>query len=306
MYVPDEDNYIVDGENYAPPRPPEPKKNEKKFSMKPVIVIGGALLIGLTVYLVSTLLFGGATNKSKNPGVSLKLELENTIVKDVYAKVTYGRDDTIMNKYVKEQAVRLADFSNYEKFYYAFSTIRKEDLYDTKLTSNSKKIYGIADADVTKLMKAYFGPNCTYLKQGSIPIVLPFVYDEGNFMQLVYSASDKAFTSVVENKEVGVDKSLIPTYLTYLESATQEDGTIQLVERIIYLSFTVSNDKIVYSVYRDFNHTMPIVKDKETTSSELAIKPVTIDDYLEKSNAITYTFKKDGENYYFYQSKIQE
>lgn len=309
MYVPDDENYIVDGENYAPPKPPEPSKHKsnKKFPIKKLGVIGGALLVGLGVYLVSMLVFGEKTNKTNPAGVSLKLDLENTVVKDAYSMVTYGRTDTKMNKYVKEQAVALADFSNYEKFYYAFSLVQKDHLYDTKLTSNSKKIYGIKDQDVDKLMKAYFGEKVAYLKQGTIPITLPFTMDDGNYLELIYSASDKAFSSVIAKKDVTEVKALVPTYLTQLESATQqEDGTLQLVERIIYLTSSITGETIQYSVYRDFEHTMPIVRNKETTSSQLATKPIDMKDYIDKSNVITYTFKKSGDSYYFYQSEIKE
>lgn len=33
MYVPDDDNYIVDGENYAPPRPPQ-DDNKNRILLK--------------------------------------------------------------------------------------------------------------------------------------------------------------------------------------------------------------------------------------------------------------------------------
>ena len=39
MYVPDDDNYIVDGENYAPPRPPQENNQKFKLSQNMKIII---------------------------------------------------------------------------------------------------------------------------------------------------------------------------------------------------------------------------------------------------------------------------
>lgn len=307
MYVPDDENYIVDGENYAPPKPAPTSKKKKPFPAKIFIVIGIALVAGVSVYFISTLLFGGKSKTTKGDGISLTLELENTIVKDTYSMISYGRNPSSMNKFLKEQSVSLNDFSNYEKFYYALSLSDKKDFYDTKVTRDQKKIYAIDEDTVTQLMKKYFGSEVVYLRQGTIPIRLPFMLDDGNFLQLIYNTTDKAFTSTVSKQDSVETNVFVPTYLTKLEKAIQkEDGSIQLVERVIYLTSSVNLEQVSYSIYKDSAFTMPIVKNKMATTSELAANPIQIDSYLEQANSVTYTFKKEKDHYYFYRSEIEE
>ena len=50
MYVPDDDNYIVDGENYAPPRPPQHDEEKKKLPGKVIVLVLVAIVLGVGVY----------------------------------------------------------------------------------------------------------------------------------------------------------------------------------------------------------------------------------------------------------------
>ena len=111
MYVPDEDNYIVDGENYAPSTSSGEKKPKKKSSIKLIIIIIVALTLGVTVYFVSNLIFGGKSEQNVGGGISSTLSVDDPDVLDIYAKVTYGRNSNTLNKFQKEQYVSLKNFS---------------------------------------------------------------------------------------------------------------------------------------------------------------------------------------------------
>lgn len=311
MYVPDDDNYEVDGENYAPPRPPEEReeKNKKEKIKKIVIIIVAAIIIGLLVYFISGLFFNSKPKEQPKSAISTTLSVDDPEVENIYEMVTYGRDSKTLNKYLKEQFVSLKDFSNYEKFYYALSNLRSRDLEEEKdddTTDSSTKKYYIPDDVMDNLMKDYFGDDVTYLKQGTIPVTLGNPIDEGNALTLTYNVNQEQYEVTFQNQAPTADNT-IPVALYDLESASRgEDGTITLVERVVYLTGSVSNNLVSYQVYRDANHTMLISSVSNIELAKYNEDPVTIDDFLEQSNIITYKFKEDKGEYYFYQSKIEQ
>ena len=155
MYVPDDDNYVVDGENYAPVRPENKKTPKGRFPVKKIIIIVCAIIFGIVVYFVSDMIFNGSSrNTNDTPNLATTLSVDDPEVEALYEMVTYGRDDSTLNKYLKEQFVRAEDFSNYEKFYYSFSGLRNRDL--EKVEDGT---YAISESTVDQLMQDYFGDD---------------------------------------------------------------------------------------------------------------------------------------------------
>lgn len=309
MYVPDDDNYIVDGENYAPPRPPQEDNKKFKLSqnMKIIILVIVVVVLGLSVYFISSLFFSDGNKKEQvTAGISSTLSVDDPEVKKIYNLITYGRDSNTLNKYLKEQFVTLKDFSNYEKYYYALSLLQEKDLKEIKSTSDSQKQYFISDNVMDGLMKSYFGPKVQYLKQGTLPIILKSDFDIGNTLSIKYNFEKERFETSLTKTELPSDR-VIPVALYTLESATQTDsGDITLVERVIYVTSNVNNNFVNYQVYRDYNHTMLIDSQSNLSLEEYQKKPLSIDKYMENGNIITYKFKENNGEYYFYQSKIEE
>lgn len=304
MYVPDDDNYIVDGENYAPPKPVEDSKSKKNNNplIKMIIVIFAALALGVLVYFISNLIFNGnKKEKSLEESISTTLSVDDPAVKEVYEKVTYGRSSNSLNKYLKEQFVSLKDFSNYEKFYYAFSNLK-----DKNLKTDKDKKYFILDSDVSSLMKEYFGDKVTYLKQGVLNISLMKPVTAGNYLTIAYNNNEENYDITVNNSPSSGDK-LIPIYMSVLENAVKDsDGTMTLQERVIYITSSQTNDMISYKIYRDYNHTMLIDSKDNISLAEYQKEPISIDKYMRQANVITYKMKENKGKYYFYQSKIEE
>lgn len=309
MYVPDDDNYIVDGENFAPPRPPqeENKKTNNSWNIKIVILVVTVLALGLGVYFISSLFFGNNKKEVVTAGISSTLSIDDPEILDIYGLVTYGRDSNSLNKYLKEQSVTLKDFSNYEKFYYALSLLKEKQVREIKESNTTtQKQYYISDVDIDQLMKAYFGDKVEYLKQGTLPIVLAPGFDIGNTLSLKYSINKERYETTFTKTTTDTSR-LIPVALYGLESATlMDDGTITLVERVVYIVSNVNNNLVSYQVYRDYNHTMLIESKNNIALEEYQKEPLSIDNYMEKGNIITYQFKKNNGEYYFYQSKIKE
>lgn len=309
MYVPDDDNYIVDGENFAPPRPPqeENKKTNNSWNIKIVILVVTVLALGLGVYFISSLFFGNNKKEVVTAGISSTLSIDDPEILDIYGLVTYGRDSNSLNKYLKEQSVTLKDFSNYEKFYYALSLLKEKQVREIKESNTTtQKQYYISDVDMDQLMKSYFGDKVEYLKQGTLPVVLAPGFDIGNTLSLKYSINEERYETTFT--KITTDTSrLIPVALYGLESATlMDDGTITLVERVVYIVSNINNNLVSYQVYRDYNHTMLIESKNNIALEEYQKEPLSIDNYMEKGNIITYQFKKNNGEYYFYQSKIKE
>ena len=303
MYVPNEDNYIVDGQSYAPTTTSSEKKPKKKSSMKLiVIIIIIALTLGFVVYFVSNLIFGGKGEQTiENNGISSTLSVDDPDVLDIYAKVTYGRNSNTLNKFQKEQFVSLKDFSNFEKYYYSFSSLQRKDLRDEE---NNQ--YSISSVVVDELMHKYFGPDVTYLKQGTIPIVLDHSFEQGNTLSLTYNVDSKKYMTTL-TKTDNSNSSLVPISISKLESASKEsDGTLVLVERVIYINSSQNNGAVSYKVYRDFNHTMLIDSKDNVSLEDYQKNPISADTYGQQGNLITYQFKQNNGDYYFYQSKIEQ
>lgn len=303
MYVPDDDNYVVDGENYAPVRPENKKTSKGRFPVKKIIIIVCAIIFGVVVYFVSDMIFNGSSrNTNDTPNLATTLSVDDPEVESLYEMVTYGRDDSTLNKYLKEQFVRAEDFSNYEKFYYSFSGLRNRDLEEVE-----DGTYAISESTVDQLMQDYFGDDISYLKQGEIPIVLSSSLDQGNTLLLSYQGEDVEFTTSISTTEE-VQSRVVPIYMSELESATRDgDGMITLTERVIYLTSEQTGDSISYRIYRDYDHTMLLDSRENVSLSDYQNNPVSIDDYMNTGNVVTYQFQQnDDGNYYFYQSSIEE
>lgn len=309
MYVPDDDNYIVDGENYAPPRPPQDdnKKSNPSQMIKIAVLVVIVIVLGLSVYFISSLFFKGDNKNETAVGISDTLSIDDPEVESIYDLVTYGRDNNTLNKYLKEQSVILKDFSNYEKFYYALSLLKEKELKEIKNSdTTTQKQYYISDADMDQLMKSYFGDKVEYLKQGTLPIILVPGFDVGNTLSLKYNINKERYETTLSKTDVAT-AGLIPVAFYGLESATRsDDGMITLVERVVYITSSVNNNLVSYQVYRDYNHTMLIDSQTNIALEEYQKEPLSIDDYMEKANIITYKFKENNGEYYFYQSKIEQ
>lgn len=309
MYVPDDDNYIVDGENYAPPRPPQDdnKKSNPSQMIKIAVLVVIVIVLGLSVYFISSLFFKGDNKNEPTVGISDTLSIDDPEVEAIYDLVTYGRDNNTLNKYLKEQSVILKDFSNYEKFYYALSLLKEKELKEIKNSdTTTQKQYYISDADMDQLMKSYFGDKVEYLKQGTLPIILVPGFDVGNTLSLKYNINKERYETTLSKTDVAT-AGLIPVAFYGLESATRsDDGMITLVERVVYITSSVNNNLVSYQVYRDYNHTMLIDSQTNIALADYQKEPLSIDDYMEKANIITYKFKENNGEYYFYQSKIEQ
>lgn len=291
------------------------KKRGSNFKLIFIIII--SIAVGFSVFFISNTLFGKKTTTTTS-SQEVSLDIDDNRVVNLYNYVTYGQLGTRNNKYISQKSVKLENFSNYEKFYYALMLADKDDFKDTgKIDDVTKlKIYSISNDIIKKYMKQYFGEKVTYSTDSSITVTFNFSIDEKNTGMLNYDVqSDKFLISFSDNKDTSIKNNTILPYYTELDSAfTTSDGDIEIVEKIIYVNVVGQKDsngnlidKYDCLIYKDYEKTMLIGKKLGVSSESIVDEPITPSDYSNSSNVITYKFKKNyNGDYYFYSSEIRD
>lgn len=280
------------------------EKKPKKLSIIVIVII--SLVIGLTVFFVSNALFGGS-KKKEPPVTNSTVSIKDENVKILYDYVKYGVKGTRNDKFIKEQSVKLEDFSNYEKFYYALQFAQVEDFASTgQVNEQKQKIYNISSAKIKNYMQRFFGNKVTFSTSSVFSYPFSFKINNLNVGTLTYAVErdgyDTVFTKLEENTP---SNALVEPYYTELVSANKKsDGSLELTEKIIYTS-TVKRDNVydIY-IYKDYQHTMLLETKTNLTEQALRENPISVSDYKEKAATITYVFNLSSTNYYFYSSTI--
>ncbi len=280
-------------------------KKENK-SLPIIIVVVLSIIIGLTVFLVSNMIFGDK-KKEQPTSISSEVALDDENVKILYDYVKYGVRSTRNDKFIKEQSVKLEDFSNYEKFYYAMQFAQAEDFAATgQVNAQKQKIYNISSAKVKSYMQRFFGNEVTYSTSSVIRYPFSFRINNMNVGTMTYAVERDGFDTVFAEFEDNITtENVVEPYYTELVGANKKsDGSLELTEKIIYT--TVNQRENVYDVniYKDYQKTMLLEQKTNLTAEDLKEKPISAKDYGEKAATITYVFKLNSTNYYFYSSTI--
>lgn len=285
-------------------------RKKRGFDFKIIIVIVVSLVVGISVFALSNSLFGKKTKTVEQPVQEESLKVDSKEVKQLYGMVTYGMNGTRAMKYLKEKSVKLENFTNYEKFYYALSFAEKENFSKTDQLDPTTQlpIYALSNSMMKKYMKLYFGDQVKYSTDSSISYSFSFDMDQYNSGTLAYDVDRDGYVIVFHEKVASsTDQGVIQPYYTKLEEAVRNsDGEIILKEKVIYVTSTQNSDG-TYSckIYRDYNKTMLIEEKTGITEAMLAENPIDVSQYKDNANTITYTFKENyNGDYYFYSSFI--
>lgn len=281
------------------------EKKPKKISIIVIVVV--SLVIGLTVFFVSNAIFGGPNKKKDTPAVSSAVSIEDDNVKILYDYVTYGIRGTRNDKFIKEQSVKLEDFSNYEKFYYALQFAQVEDFASTgQVNAAKQKVYNISSAKIKNYMQRFFGSKVNFSTSSVITYPFSFRINNLNVGTLTYAVERDGYDTVFTKLEENItSNALVEPYYTELVSANKKsDGSLELTEKIIYTSTVKRNNVYDIYIYKDYQHTMLLETKTNLTEEALKEKPISVNDYKEKAATITYQFNLGPSNYYFYSSTI--
>lgn len=280
-------------------------KQPQKLSI--IIIIVVSLVIGLTVFFVSNAFFGASNKKKEPPITNTQVSIDDDNVKILYNYVTYGVKETRNDKFIKEQSVKLEDFSNYEKFYYALQFAQAEDFASTgQVNAAKQKVYNISSAKIKNYMQRFFGNKVTFSTSSVITYPFSFRINNLNVGTLTYAVErdgyDTVFTSLEENT---TSNALVEPYYTKLVNANKKsDGSLELTEKIIYTRTVPRNGVYDVYIYKDYQHTMLLETKTSLTAAALKENPISVSNYEEKAATITYQFNLSSTNYYFYSSTI--
>lgn len=281
----------------------EPTKKNNKISM--IIIISLSIIVGLTVFFISNAIFGVKKVEPVDTSTNVRLTDEN--VQILYDYVTYGTKGIRNDKFIKESSVKKEDFNNYEKFYYALQFAQVEDFENTgKVNNENQKIYNISSAKIKTYMQRFFGNEVTYSTNSTITYPFSFRINNQNVGTLTYAIERKGFDTVFTGLEENeVKKDLVEPYYTKLTKATKKsDGSLELIEKIIYTKLVPRDNVYDVYIYKDYQNTILLETKSNLTKEQLEANPISITDYLEKASTISYLFKLNSTNYYFYSSTI--
>ena len=273
------------------------KKRRKKAI---IIVIIVSILIGLTTFIVSNMIF----NKEEPPKeVDYSVDVNDENVKILYQYVTYGTKGVRNDKFLKEDKVVLDSFTNEEKFFYALQFAQVEDFeYTGEVNDNKMKIYLMPENKLKKYMKLFFGPNVKY--NSDITIAYPFTFriNGKNVGEMKYNDTKGGYETTFPTLQEDIKKEDITNDVKgeLVKAYKDEKNKMYLEEKVVYITQTKDTDN---------TYKIDIYKDKDKSIMVDTKKVSDLDEKIDLSkynNATTikYTFNLNGSVYYFESSEI--
>lgn len=302
MYKPSRSNYVTDDE-YENLNFKSKKKNNKNLSLIFVILI--ALVFGVVVFLLSSLFFSGSkTNNNQNQGKKESISINDKNVKKLYSYITYGPNNNRYTLFIKQKKVEQDSISNLDKYLYAMQFITKDDVLEKNI--NNTKTYYIKSSVIKNAIKKMYGNNIKYIETSEVPIVLDFTIDNKNKGTMTYDNSLDGYILSLTDLSQNQEEIIKPHYEKLKSAEYKDNNSINIKESIIYVTYKKNEDNSYsYKVYSDYEHTVLIDNVENISLEQLQKTPITINDYKDIATTITYNFKlDDNNNYYFNSSSI--
>ena len=273
---------------------------KKKRKIAIIIVIIISIIIGLTTFFVSNLIF----NKETQPvEVDYTVDINDENVQILYQYVTYGTKGIRNDKFVNEEKVVLDNFSNEEKFFYALQFAQASDFEFTgEINENKNKVYLITDKKIKKYMQLFFGPNVKYRNDIILSYPFSFIINGKNVGEMKYSDAKGGFETVFtelqeDTKQEDITNDVVGELVKAYSDAKNK---LYLEEKIVYITQTKNEDNTYkIDIYKDRNKTNLI--DTKTVNN--------LNDKLDLSRynnttTIKYSFGISASVYYFESSEI--
>lgn len=274
------------------------KNNTANKKLSWIITIAVALFFGITIFIIFSLIF---KKDNKQQEGNKPLDITNEGVLELYDKMTYGMNGVRYEKLIKEPNVSIDSLTNYDKFYYALSFVRENDLRETGNKDDKGLIeYSISKDKINSFMINYFGNDVKYSSDTTIKYTFPFKKENMNTGTLKYDNANNRY-NIYFNEYVEPVKQDISNKVAFYElSSAETDGeNVILKEKIIYPVCTINEDKVTYNctVYRDFEHTVNIGEVKEVEKNY----NFNLSNYND-CNIIEYKFTKNIDSYHVFNS----
>ena len=273
---------------------------KKKRKIAIIIVVIVSILIGLTTFIVSNLIF----NREQPPEViDYSVDLKNENVQILYQYVTYGTKGLRNDKFAKEDKVVLDNFSNEEKFYYALQFAQVDDFEFTgEINAEKNKVYLITDRKIKKYMQLFFGPNVKYKNDLTISYPFSFRINGMNVGNMKYSENRGGFETTFTTFQADIKKEDITNNIEgeLVKAYSDAKNKLYLEEKVVYITQTKNPDNTYkIDIYKDNNKT--ILVDTKTVSN--LEEKIDLSKY-NNTTTIKYSFELNGSVYYFESSEI--
>ncbi len=252
------------------------------------------LILGILLLLI-----GGITLFLSNRPIERfeELDIKSDLVQKLYKYIDHGNDNSSLSVYLMTRdSVDFKTMDDAFKFMIALRNINSNGMkIDTTkcealISKNEvdlamKKIFNNADYDFSK---EYTGMVDGSMDCGSLAT---FKYDSlsNNYIGKLYALGGfSGYQSPFQTK----------LYEAYRDKKKKD---ILIKEKILYLKETCESETCDYAIYKDFAYQNQIGTEKNLKTSE---QYDFFNQYLKEASAITYTFKLENNNYYFYGSKV--
>ena len=273
---------------------------KKKRKIAIIIVVIVSILIGLTTYIVSNLIFN---RKQPSEVIDYSVDLKNENVQILYQYVTYGTKGLRNDKFAKEDKVVLDNFSNEEKFYYALQFAQVDDFEFTgEINAEKNKVYLITDRKIKKYMQLFFGPNVKYKNDLTISYPFSFRINGMNVGNMKYSENRGGFETTFTTFQADIKKEDITNNIEgeLVKAYSDAKNKLYLEEKVVYITQTKNPDNTYkIDIYKDNNKT--ILVDTKTVSN--LEEKIDLSKY-NNTTTIKYSFGLNGSVYYFESSEI--
>ena len=273
---------------------------KKKRKIAIIIVVIVSILIGLTTFIVSNLIFN---RKQPSEVINYSVDLKNENVQILYQYVTYGTKGLRNDKFAKEDKVVLDNFSNEEKFYYALQFAQVDDFEFTgEINAEKNKVYLITDRKIKKYMQLFFGPNVKYKNDLTISYPFSFRINGMNVGNMKYSENRGGFETTFTTFQADIKKEDITNNIEgeLVKAYSDAKNKLYLEEKVVYITQTKNPDNTYkIDIYKDNNKT--ILVDTKTVSN--LEEKIDLSKY-NNTTTIKYSFGLNGSVYYFESSEI--
>ena len=244
------------------------KKKKKNKNKSLVLIISIAVVLVLFFIVLLLLLKSNKPKKKETVSNEIELNLTNDTVGILYDLITYGTNGERNEKFLKESNVTESSFTAQEKL----------------------------------------GDSVFFEDVDSLEYPFQFEVNSYNNAKLTYNTEEEGYDiEFIGYKGPEIDGT-ISKYSYKLVKATQSklDNSVKLVEKIIFLDTKENSNGYDISIYKDYNHSNLIDSKTNLTDDDILTNQVSVSDYIDKAGTITYTFKLNSDDtYYFDNSKIE-
>ncbi len=259
-----------------------------------ILILGSCIIFAITPRFMKNVL--NIDNKDQ-------LSPEQKLINQLYGYVTYGRDLEPMYYFLKNDRLTSDTVDGLAKVRYAFQLVTEEDILD--MNDNS---FEIAGSKYQSYIEQIFGIGTNYKKDKPVTLYVNQIYNNA-IISISYNKDKDTYTVTKINGFINNQDNKIKLFYTKLDGYNIDNANniITIKEKVIYTE-PIYDDKgtvTTINVYKDNRHSN-IIDEIKNPNNKL-IKTFSIDNYLNDASTVTYTFKKDvNDNYYFDSSIIEK